>query len=103
MSPAVLFLRSGSDQPPPPVADVVPLVVADVVLPVPLVTAEVVPDVVPLVDEVVELLPPEPESSPQAAMDIASPVSTVNRPAIFMKRIILSVFLPRLEPKPCSK
>ena len=47
-------------------------------------------------------LPPEPESSPQAAI-IAVPESTVNSPANFMKRVIVRVFLPRPEPKPCSK
>lgn len=95
--------ESGSDQPPAPVvAAVVEPVVADVVLPVADVDDFVDEDVLLLVDEVVPL-PPEPESSPQAATDIAIPVSTVNSPANFIKRVILSVFLPRLEPKPCSK
>jgi hypothetical protein len=31
------------------------------------------------------------------------PESTVNSPAIFMKRVIVPVILPRPEPKPCSK
>lgn len=78
---------------------VVAPVVADVVVPPELVEALVVP----LVELDVVPLPPDPESSPQAATIIAVPVSTVNSPASFMKRVIFSVFLPRPEPKPCSK